>query len=542
MKRINLEFRVIGQLYLEQVRWGRVTENIRVDICLEKIAKMNIAYFLDIPYGLGGAGNLLLQQAVLMSELHNVVVVIPADKEENYNTEYTERCKRYGISYRFIRYSTSYSFSLIDYKAAMEDISGIEIFAKKEKINFFHSVQLNISVEFVSRKLGIPHLMNIYQLNENDFKICPGDIYPHYHLCDSFLYSSRWKCQLGINSRCIRPVAPLKRIKKKEYMCRKKIKILMLGSICTRKNQIEAIKAIEECMNFSEIELHIAGSEDNNYAMKCRKYVQEHGLEKNVIFHGFVSRVESLLESSDCFLCSSTEESFPSSIVEAITYDLTVISTPVAGVPELMVNERNAFISRGFSHNCIAESILQCVKFYKNGKIADIHKNAERTWMENFDRSVVSSDINFYYCDIKNREINSDLKPFFEIEQTVEFIDILLRDIEATGEEWVYGRSLYYAVVKEQIGKGSVYIWGAGRRGKLSLEILKRICPEARIMAFIDSYKDGYYCGIPIMKTGDIPIDKNNFYCVSFVVDSEKAVQYLEKRGMELNREVWIMP
>ena len=42
---------------------------------------MKVAYFLDIPIGLGGAGNLLLQQAVLMSELYDVIIVIPEDQE-----------------------------------------------------------------------------------------------------------------------------------------------------------------------------------------------------------------------------------------------------------------------------------------------------------------------------------------------------------------------------------------------------------------------------------------------------------------------------
>ncbi len=55
---------------------------------------MKIAFFLDIPNGLGGAGNLLLQQAILMSELHDVMVIIPTDNEGNYNIEYANRCKK----------------------------------------------------------------------------------------------------------------------------------------------------------------------------------------------------------------------------------------------------------------------------------------------------------------------------------------------------------------------------------------------------------------------------------------------------------------
>lgn len=503
---------------------------------------MNVAFFLDISHGLGGAGNLLIQQAVLMSELYNTIVVIPTDKAGNYSNEYVERCKRYGIPYRFIQYSTAYAFSQIDFTAAMRSVSDIEKFTKREEINFFHSVQLNIAVEFVSREFGIPHLMDIYQLGEDDFKICPGDIYPHYHLCDSFLYAGRWRYQLGIESRCIRPVAPLSEIRKKRTYTPEKIKILMLGSLCMRKNQMEAIKAIEQCTEFFKVELHIAGDLDNNYGVECKKYVRNHKLEKIVFFYGFISKIEPLLESSDCLLCSSIDESFPSSIVEALTYDLTIISTPVAGVPELMIDKENSFISKGFSNNFIAESILECVEFYRNGNIVNIHKNAGKTWLENFDRKTIKNCISLYYNYMKSRNVSSNLEPFFKTKKTVEIVDRLIKGIDVMGEEWVYGRSLYYTVMKEHVRNGKIYIWGAGKRGRITLEILKKICPDAEIVAFVDTYKDGYYCDIPIIKIDDISIDKNNNYCVSFAVDNDKAVQYLEKRDLELNEHIWIMP
>lgn len=503
---------------------------------------MKIAFFLDISCGLGGAGNLLLQQAVLMSELHKVIVVIPVNKTGNYSNEYVSRCERHGVSYRFIKYSTAYTFSLIDFATVIESAVDIEKLTREEDINFFHSVQLNIAAEFVSRKLGIPHLMNIYQLSQEDFKICPGDIYSHHHLCDSFLYSDRWRCHLGIESKCIRPVAPLNSIREKNIYVSEKLVILMLGNVCVRKNQMEAIKAIEQCIDFTEIELHIAGDEDRHYGEECRNYVSDHGLEKVITFHGFVSNIEPLLEKCDCFLCSSIDESFPSSIVEAMTYDLTIISTPVAGVPELLFDEENSFISKGYSYKDIGKSIRKCAEFYRNGKIVNIHKNAKNTWMQNFERGVVRNGIDSFYKNIKDREVSTNLEPFFKAERDVESINYLLRDIDVLGEEWVIERSLYYTVVKERLRKGNIYIWGAGKRGKLTFQILKRICPEAEIIAFIDTYKAGNCYSIPIIKPEDISFNKKDFYCVSFAVNSDKVKLFLEENDMALNGQIWIMP
>ena len=117
----------------------------------------------------------------------------------------------------------------------------------------------------------------------------------------------------------------------------------MLGSVCPRKNQMAAIKVIEQIIGLHDIELHIAGDLNNDYGYKCRQYVENQNLDKAVVFHGFVSEITSLLKQCDCLLCTSLDESFPSSIVEAVSYDLTIISTPVAGVPEIFVDRYNSF-------------------------------------------------------------------------------------------------------------------------------------------------------------------------------------------------------
>jgi len=503
---------------------------------------MNIAFFLDIPAGLGGAGNLLLQHAVLMLGLHNPIVVIPIGADGHYNTEYAKRCDRYRVPYICLAYKTSFTFSYVDFIAAMDSAADIEKFAVERKIDFFHSVQLNLAVEYVSRKLGIPHLMDIYQIGREEFSLCPGDIYPHYHLCDSLLYSDLWKRQLHIESKCVRPVALMDKVRKKNTYVREIVKILMLGSVCERKNQMEAIRAVEYCMNFGRIELHIAGDMYHGYGDSCEEYVRKQGLQNYVFFYGFVSDIRMLLESSDCLLCSSTDESFPSSIVEALTYDLTIISTPVAGVPELFTDGENGFISKGFSCQDISESILDCLRYYRNGEIRYIHRKAAATWSRHFDREVIKKQINSYYAGIISKNQVSSIAPFHEVDERVREVRLLLEDMDDMGEKWIRGRDLYYAVVRGRMLEGNIYIWGAGKRGKLTFEILRRICLDIRIEAFVDTYKEGAYCGIPVIKVEELPLDKKSFYCISFAVGSDRAIRHLENSGLRLNRQIWYMP
>ena len=504
---------------------------------------MKVAYFLDVPQGLGGAGNLLLQQAILMSEIYDVTVIIPTDDNGVPNEEYASRCELHNIRYRGIRYQTSYNFSMIDFMEAMNSVTDIEEFTKRERIDFFHSVQLNLAVEYVSRKLKIPHLMNIYQLPEEEFRICQSDIYPHYHLCDSILYSERWKRQLKIESRCLRPVALQDSIIFKRTYSAKKLLILMLGAVCVRKNQMAAIKAVESFVRSGKAELHIAGEAIDGHAEECIAYVKDQELEKSIIFHGFVSDIVPLLQSSDCLLCTSTDESFPSSMVEAMTYDLTIISTPVAGVPELFVNKVNSFISEDFSERSINKSIQECFEYYSNGKIYEIHTNAEKTWQENFARGFMRKELNSYYKEIIADKRYGELNEYVEIIDNIRSTQALLQNKNNTEIlHWVCRKDFYYNAIQQGLSGAKMYIWGAGKRGRIAQKILNLLCPSLEIAAFIDQSKEGCVDNIAIKKPEAISFEKDCFYCISPKDGKYEILQYLKDMGLELHRQVWFIP
>lgn len=506
---------------------------------------MKIAFFLDTPYGLGGAGNLLLQQAGLMSKLHDIMVVVPCGENGGANEEYIKRCKKKGLLYQVLHYKVSTDFYCIDYVQALECKKSICDFAVRENITFFHSVQLNIAVEMAARELNIPHLMDIYQLQEEEFALAYADIYPHYHLCDSELYAKRWSNMLGITSKCVRPVAPLGRIKEKEHYGKKCYKIAMLGAVCERKNQLAAIKAVEKCLGQYDILLEIAGDAEGVYGNRCRDYVERQGIGQNIHFCGFLSDISSLLEECDCLLCASMDESFPSSIVEAVTYDLTVIATPVAGVPEIFRNDYNAFITKGYDENHIYQAITNCLKSYADGSITLIHTNARNTWKDSFSPETVESEINRYYMTIiadgkTGDRMVYDSQPLKEVntlyqtlwsEKTCSFelMDIIGKKI------------LYCYFLKNRISKGKACIWGAGKLGGLAFELVKILELEIEITAFIDMAKTGQYCGKPIIKPTDIDYGQTDYIFISFAGSRDEVVKYLCGNGMVYNKNIFLL-
>lgn len=500
---------------------------------------MKIAYFLDVPVKIGGAGNLLIQQAGLMAELYDVIVVIPTDENGNPNPEYKKRCIRLHLAYTGLQFYTFYNFMNIDYMAVMNSVPCIEEFARKENITFFHSVQLNPAVEYVSRKLKIPHLMNIYQLQKSEFKLCPGDVYAQYHMCDSKMYSELWRQEAGVSSKCVRPIAIREEIKRKAVYPTDKLRFLMLGDICERKNQLTAIQAVEQCLATKNLELHLAGYLDSDYARECMVYVESHKLEAKVVFHDFVEDITPLLEKCDCLLCTSTDESFPSSMVEAVSYDMTIISTPVAGVPELFIDGYNSFVSDNFTVESIRDCILKCVRHYADGEIVNIHENAQKTWQENFAKKTVRQQIDLYYSEVRSDKHFKGLDIFHDVEKEVKNTERMLGSVKSEGEEWIYTRSLYFTLLRERFRGGKIYIWGAGKLGKLMAEILQKIVGDVEIMAFIDTYREGLCCGIPIIKPNETPMNKKFIYCIGYLHNNVEAVHYLEERGLKLNEQIW---
>lgn len=502
---------------------------------------MKIAYFLDIPNGLGGAGNLLIQQAELMAHIYEVIVVIPCDKNGNGNQEYISRCKKKGLIYKILYYETFFNFYSIDYLNAMECSKKIRAFILSEQINFFHSVQLNIAVEMVSRELKIPHLMDIYQLRKEEYTLAYIDIYPHYHLCDSELYAKQWSSMLDITSRCVRPVAPLEKVNCRQHVKKEKYRIAMLGDICARKNQLTAIKAVEKCLTQYDIILEMAGDVSDAYGSLCKRYVNDHDLSNTVEFLGFLSNINDLLERSDCLLCSSLDESFPCSIVEAVTYDLTIISTPVAGVPEIFANQYNAFISKGYEVEDIFNAIIDCLNFYQDGRITELHYNARYTWNQYFSPSAVRNQINMYYIDIINdlkigKMDSYDLVPVSELKEISKRFDTMF-----DGSAVFRKRVLYYRYIKN-IVRGKVYIWGAGELGKCAYRLIQLLDLEVDVVAFIDKGKTGWYLDKPIKRLDEINFNEADYIFISFEYNRDDAIDYLNTKGIIYNQKSFILP
>lgn len=84
----------------------------------------------------------------------------------------------------------------------------------------------------------------------------------------------------------------------------------------------------------------------NEFEDKIKKLIVNNHLEDVAQFEGWVSgqKKTELLEWANCFILPSYNEGLPISILEAMSYGMPVVSTPVGGITEIVKNGRNGVI------------------------------------------------------------------------------------------------------------------------------------------------------------------------------------------------------
>lgn len=121
--------------------------------------------------------------------------------------------------------------------------------------------------------------------------------------------------------------------------------ILCVGTICERKGQKDLIEAFMKLPGDLQKNTTIvfAGNGDTNYCKRIHKIVRNHLLlREKIVFLESDSDVKSLYQRSDIYVCTSRGESYPRVILEAMYFNLPIITTPVYGISEQVVEGKNA--------------------------------------------------------------------------------------------------------------------------------------------------------------------------------------------------------
>lgn len=143
------------------------------------------------------------------------------------------------------------------------------------------------------------------------------------------------------------------------------IAILCVGTLCDRKGQmdlVEAFVSLPEAIA-KRVRILLVGDDHDHYAdaikNRCRSLLSN--VCGNIRFFPSTEAIADFYAAADLFVLSSRVESFPRVVLEAMAFGLPIITTPVFGVLEQVVEGENALFYPPGDSSLLAKQIEKLV-------------------------------------------------------------------------------------------------------------------------------------------------------------------------------------
>ena len=152
--------------------------------------------------------------------------------------------------------------------------------------------------------------------------------------------------------------------KKIESFPKEHFVLLNVGTICKRKAQDEIVTAFEALSEtiLKDTALVFLGDKSSSYAKRLESRVTANEkIKSKILFVGSVEDTEAWYEKACAFIFSSKNESYPRVILEAMRAGLPIITPPVFGVKEQVVDELNAIVYESGDVSALKEAIEKMV-------------------------------------------------------------------------------------------------------------------------------------------------------------------------------------
>lgn len=178
--------------------------------------------------------------------------------------------------------------------------------------------------------------------------------------------------------------------------------ILYAGTLNKRKNYGNLIKAFALIANqITDWKLVFAG---NGELDKAKSLVAEYGIEKQVIFKGWISgqeKEEAFLNAS-IFCLPSYAEGFPMAVLDAFSYGIPVITTPVGGLPDVAIDGENMLL---FNPSNIEELSIKLLKLIEDETLQSKLSDESLFFANNkFSLKDITSQIDKIYIQLSAKE------------------------------------------------------------------------------------------------------------------------------------------
>lgn len=510
--------------------------------------KGTVFYFFDYGVSYGGAVHTLMQQMLLMRKCGYQVYGFVSDyngtpMEKDYEAMFRDN----AVMLDSLTYPICSHTEDIDIVETLRCYDNVKAVIQRYQPTLLHSVQINPAVELVSRELGIPHIMNIYQAREDFFALPYANIFPQYHICDSLCFAEAWQKGLGIRSFCVR--VSVNKFRPKEHIEKKdKIRAVCVGQISTRKNQLAVIQGTHQAiLQGADVTLDLYGSDRSDYAEQCRKYIAEHHLENRICIRGFCTEILDIYADADILICGSKIESYPNVIAEALANGVVLVTTPVAGVPEVIRDEQNGYLCSGYTAEDLAAGISRAFHDFQTGSADTILQNANATFAKLHAEKSVAAALLQVYDEVIKGGVPQGLPGKNEIEK---ILAPILKSYEAhremLGQKRVERKLWYFYHIIPRVDKQlkagkKIYIWGAAGIGREVLQMCRLLKPEWEIQGFLDKKKSGECMGYEITDPEEVIDRQDTILFLAFTRESDEEMQKLAQAGRKYAEDYFLL-
>ena len=285
-----------------------------------------------------------------------------------------------------------------------EHLDRIQKIVDDEKIDLVVTNSVNMfQGAVVAAMKKIPHFWIIHEFPEGEFSYYLDKLdFVNDYSTEIFAVQGRLqeKLQALLPDRTIHSFYPFTQISDEKLQVGDKTRLVSVGRLTERKNQLELIEAYQR-LNQPEVELLLIGNFDKDYKEKVVSFIKANKLD-NVTLAGPQDKPWSLVTDKDIFIGPSKMETFGLVYVEALSHGIPSIVSDNPG-------HQSAYDILGFGQFYETGNVMQLTNLIAdNLRDFDIEKQKSLSVLEKI-RATYSVD-NAYREVIQLLEVDFNLK------------------------------------------------------------------------------------------------------------------------------------
>lgn len=223
-------------------------------------------------------------------------------------------------------------------------------------------------------------------INQEDFEITKNKLKPK----KSYLVNG-----VGLNLDEYSSLGKDKKSKKRENLGLEEedFVVIMIAELNENKNQIQLIKAMELLKDkYQNIKCLIVGEGDK--LQDLREEVKNRELEKNIIFLGFRTDINELINASDIGVLLSYREGLPRNLMEIMANGKRIVATNIRGNRDIVCNDFIGSLVEIGDFETTAKAIENC--YLTSANEEKILKE-----VKNYEISSVLEELKFIYKNLQ---------------------------------------------------------------------------------------------------------------------------------------------